>query len=148
MSKMQFRQAGPEDLVPGRFALFCKTLSDTDAMLYAGLSGEMSPLCLNETFAQKTPFKTRTVHPMLVAALAGGAILRLLPPAVQTVSRQFRFLAPVFAGDTITARAQIVSADPAARQIELKVECYNQREEQVLEGSCTEILVTGEETGD
>lgn len=148
MSKMQFRQLGPNDLEPGRSALFCKTLSDSDAMLYAGISGEMSPLCLNETFAQKTPLKTRTVHPMLVAAITGGAILRLLPPAVQTVSREFRFLAPVFAGDTITARAEIVSADPAARQVKLKLECYNQHEQQVLEGSCTEILVTGREMGD
>ncbi len=148
MSKMQFRQIGPDGLAPGRSALFSKTLSDTDAMLYAGISGEMTPLCLNETFAQKTPLKTRTVHPMLVAALTGGAILRLLPPAVQTVSREFRFPAPVFAGDTVTARAQIVSADPETRQVELEVACYNQREELVLEGRCTEILVTGEGMGD
>lgn len=148
MSKMQFRQLGPEDLAPGRFALFAKTLSDTDTMLYAGISGEMSPLCLNETFAQTTPLKTRTVHPMLVAALTGGAILRLLPPAVQTVSREFRFLASVFTGDTVTARAEITAADPATRQVRLAVTCYNQREELVMEGSCTEIIVTGEGMGE
>jgi len=54
MSKMVFRQTRPDELKPGDFKLFAKTLSDTDAMLYAGISGEMSPLYLNESFAETT----------------------------------------------------------------------------------------------
>lgn len=141
MSKMVFRETSFDDLQPGKFQLFTKTLSDTDAMLYAGISGEMSPLYLNESFAEETELKTRTVHPMLTAALVGGAIYRMLSPAVRTVSREFRFLAPVYAGDTVTARIEVLAADPETREVRLAAACYNQREERVLEGTCVEKLV-------
>ena len=141
MSKMVFLQTRLEELKPGDFKLFAKTLSDTDAMLYAGISGEMSPLYLNESFAQTTELKSRTVHPMLVAAIAGGAIFRLLSPAVRTESREFRFLKPVYAGDTVTARAEVKEVDVTSCKVVLAVSCYNQDGEQVLEGICREILV-------
>lgn len=141
MSKMVFRKTSVDELKPGDFKLFAKTLSDTDAMLYAGISGEMSPLYLNESFAGETELKSRTIHPMLVAALAGGAIYRLLSPAVQTVSREFRFLRPVYAGDTVTACAEVKEVYAAERRIVVDVDCYNQREEKVMEGTCNEILV-------
>ena len=134
-----------EELKPGDFKLFAKTLSDTDAMLYAGVSGEMSPLYLNESFAAKTELKSRTVPPMLVAGLAGGAIYRLLSPAVKTESRTFRFLRPVYTGDTVTARAEIKEVDCAAGQVELVVSCYNQYEEKVMEGICREVLISENE---
>jgi len=141
MSKMVFLQTRLDELKPGDFKLFAKTLSDTDAMLYAGISGEMSPLYLNESFAETTELKTRTVHPMLVAAIAGGAIFRLLSPAVRTESREFRFLKPVYAGDTVTARAEVKEVDVESRKVILAVSCYNQDEEQVMEGICRESLV-------
>jgi len=141
MSKMVFRETRLDELKPGDFKLFGKTLSDTDAMLYAGISGEMSPLYLNESFAQATELKSRTVHPMLVAAIAGGAIFRLLTPAVKTESREFRFLLPVYAGDTVTARAEVGEVDAANRRVIVNVSCYNQQEEKVMEGICREILV-------
>lgn len=141
MSKMVFRKATPEDLRPGAYKLFAKTLSDTDAMLYAGVSGEVSPLYLNRSFAEEAELEERVVPPMLVAGLAGGAIYRLLPPAVRTESREFRFLRPVYVGDTVTARAEIREADLASGRIEVAVSCYNQQEEQVMEGTCREVLV-------
>lgn len=142
MSKMVFRKTQMDELKPGDFKLFAKTLSDTDAMLYAGISGEVSPLYLNESFAAGTELKTRTVHPMLVAALCGGAIYRLLSPAVRTRSREFRFLLPVYAGDTITACAEVKEVRREENRVILNVSCYNQNEEKVMEGTCDEILVT------
>lgn len=141
MSKMVFRRTSPEDLRPGAYKLFAKTLSDTDAMLYAGVSGEVSPLYLNQSFAEATELGNRMVPPMLVAGLAGGAIYRLLSPAVKTESREFRFLKPVYVGDTVTARAEIREADLDTGRVVVDVSCYNQREEQVMAGTCQEVLV-------
>ena len=141
MSKMVFRKTLPEDLRCGAYTLFAKTLSDTDAMLYAGVSGEVSPLYLNQSFAESAGLEDRMVPPMLVAGLAGGAIYRLLSPAVKTQSREFRFLKPVYVGDTVTARAEIREADPQTGRVVVDVSCYNQQEEQVMEGTCREVLV-------
>lgn len=146
MSKMVFRETKLDALKPGEFQIFAKTLSDTDAMLFAGISGEMSPLYLNESFAAETALKTRTVHPMLVAALCGGAIYRLLSPAVQTISREFHFLLPVYAGDTITACAEVREVYSGEGRVVLEISCYNQREEKVMEGTSSEVLmVPGQE---
>ena len=147
MSRMVFRRTLPEDLQPGTYKLFAKTLSDTDAMLYAGVSGEVSPLYLNQSFAESTRLGNRVVPPMLVAGLAGGAIYRLLSPAVWTESREFRFLKPVYVGDTVTARAEVQEADRETGRVVVKVGCYNQREEQVMEGTSREVLVFEKEEG-
>ena len=141
MSKMVFRKTLPEDLQPGVCKLFAKTLSDTDAMLYAGVSGEVSPLYLNQSFAEATELGNRMVPPMLVAGLAGGAIYRLLSPAVRSESREFHFLKPVYVGDTVTARAEIREADSETGRVVVDVSCYNQQEEKVMEGTCREVLV-------
>lgn len=141
MSMMYFEQTDCSALELGASKLFCKTLSDTDAMLYAGLCGDLSPLYLNESFSQQTPLATRTVHPMLVASLVGGAIRLLLPPAVETRSRQFTFLAPVFAGDTVTARVEITAIDIPTNQVTLQAQCYNQKEELVMDGTCVEVVI-------
>ena len=148
MSKMVFRKTDLQTLKPGDFQLFAKTLSATDAMLYAGLSGEVSPLYLNETFAADTKLRGQTVPPMLVAGMAGGAIYRLLSPAVLTESRTFHFLKAVFVGDTVTARAKVLSVDRESGRVRVSVDCYNQREEKVMESECLETLLFPEEKGE
>ena len=145
MSKMVYAITDLNNLPKGEYRLFTKTLSDTDAMLYAGISGEMSPSYLNEEFSSKTVLKTRTVSPMLVASIASGAIFRLLPPATRPISRNFSFVAPVFAGDTITALAEVSEVFPEMNEVTVEVICYNQKEEKVLEGICREVIILPEE---
>lgn len=141
MSEIVFKNTDVSSLKPGTYITFSKTLSDTDAMLYAGISGDMSPLFLNEQFAAKTEFKTRTVHPMLVASIAGAAVYLLLSPAVRSVYRNFHFKAPVYAGDTVTAVATVESVDASRNQVELGIQCFNQNDELVLEGESEEIVI-------
>ncbi len=141
MGKMVFKTTDLKTLKKGDYSIFTKTLSDTDAMLFAGISGEMSPLFLNETFASETPLKTRTVHPMLAASLAGAAVLKLLQPATRSVSRQFEFLLPVYAGDTVTALAEVEDIREEKKEVVVRISCYNQKEEMLLKGLCVEQLI-------
>jgi len=47
-----------EDLKTGQSASFAKTITDADIVLFAGVSGDTNPVHLDQTFAEKTPFKT------------------------------------------------------------------------------------------
>lgn len=124
----------------GQYSLFKKTVSGTDIMLYAGLSGDFSPLYMNELFAAETRFSSRTVHPMLLFSMVGGAIHRLFPLGVDTISRSFQTIAPVYVDETVTAIAEIESIDRDRKQVTLSLQCYNQKDALVLKGTSIEYL--------
>ena len=79
----------PKILHVGDFALFPKTVSASDVTLFAGVSGDMNPLYLNETYGQHSSYKMRLVPSMLIASMMGGAVNRLLRPSSCPVERRF-----------------------------------------------------------
>ncbi len=147
MAMMQFEQKTVDTLKIGDFSLFTKTVSETDIVLYAGISADFAPVHLNEQYAAQTRFGSRIAHPMLLGTMAGGAIYRLLSPSSICVKREFEVIAPVFAGETVTIRAEIASLDREHNRVVVEFECYNVKEELVLRGSSLESLdlVEGEQ---
>ncbi len=147
MAMMQFEQKTVDTLKIGDFSLFTKTVSETDIVLYAGISADFAPVHLNEQYAAQTRFGSRIAHPMLLGTMAGGAIYRLLSPSSICVKREFEVIAPVFAGETVTIRAEIASLDREHSRVVVDFECYNVKEELVLRGSSLEALdlVEGEQ---
>ena len=147
MAMMQFEQKTVDTLKIGDFSLFTKTVSETDIVLYAGISADFAPVHLNEQYAAQTRFGSRIAHPMLLGTMAGGAIYRLLSPSSICVKREFEVIAPVFAGETVTIRAEIASLDREHNRVVVEFECYNVKEELVLRGSALEALdlVEGEQ---
>jgi len=147
VAMMQFEQKTVDTLKIGDFSLFTKTVSETDIVLYAGISADFAPVHLNEQYAAQTRFGSRIAHPMLLGTMAGGAIYRLLSPSSICVKREFEVIAPVFAGETVTIRAEIASLDREHNRVVVEFECYNVKEELVLRGSSLEALdlVEGEQ---
>ena len=147
MAMMQFEQKTVDTLKIGDFSLFTKTVSETDIVLYAGISADFAPVHLNEQYAAQTRFGSRIAHPMLLGTMAGVAIYRLLSPSSICVKREFEVIAPVFAGETVTIRAEIASLDREHNRVVVEFECYNVKEELVLRGSSLEALdlVEGEQ---
>ena len=144
MAMMQFEQKTVDTLKIGDFSLFTKTVSETDIVLYAWISADFAPVHLNEQYAAQTRFGSRIAHPMLLGTMAGGAIYRLLSPSSICVKREFEVIAPVFAGETVTIRAEIASLDREHNRVVVEFECYNVKEELVLRGSSLEALDLGE----
>jgi len=54
------------------FVSQARTVTETDVVNFAGLSGDFNPLHTDEQFGQTTPFGGRIAHGMLVAAMATG----------------------------------------------------------------------------
>ena len=119
----------------GDLAEFAKTVSESDIYLYAGVTGDFNPAHVNEVYAEKTFFKTRIAHGMLVAGFISAILANKLPgPGTIYLRQELNFLAPVRIGDTITARAEVVQIISEKNRVRLKTTCFNQEGNQVLDG--------------
>ena len=91
-----------EDLSVGMSAVYARTVTETDIVLFSGVSGDSNPVHMNELYARGTIFKTRIVHGMLTASFLSTVIGSKLPgPGSIYLSQNLRFRAPVRAGDTV-----------------------------------------------
>ena len=113
-----------EDLSPGMSAIFSKTITEADLLMFAGVSGDTNPLHLDEEFASRTMFEGRIAHGMLTASLVSTVLGTKLPgPGAVYVSQAVRFLAPVRVGDTVVARAVVREIVPEKRRVKLATSC-------------------------
>jgi len=85
-----------------------KTITESDVSRFAELSMDYNPVHLEEEFARKTRFKGRIVHGMLTASLVSAVIGTVLP-GKNTIylGQNLKFTAPVYPGDTVTARVEV-----------------------------------------
>lgn len=119
----------------GDSAEFAKTISESDIYLYAGITGDFNPAHINESYAQKTFFKTRIAHGMLTAGFISAILANQLPgPGTIYMKQELKFLAPVRMGDTITARVEVLEIIAEKNRVRLKTFCTNQEGTQVLDG--------------
>ena len=113
-----------EDLAPGMTALYAKTVTDADVVLFAGISGDVNPVHLNQEFADLTMFRGRIVHGMLTASFISTVIGTKLPgPGCIYVSQNLKFRAPVRVGDTVKARVTVTAVDEVRGRISVETTC-------------------------
>ncbi len=58
-----------EDLAVGMAATFSKTITETDIVLFAGVSGDNNAIHINDEFAATTRFGGRIAHGFLTASV-------------------------------------------------------------------------------
>jgi 3-hydroxybutyryl-CoA dehydratase len=125
-----------------------RTITETDIVQYAGLSGDFNPIHIDHEFAKTTPFGRPIAHGLLVLAISSG--LGTLAPPVRTLAflalREWHFRAPVFIGDTIRLRTKVLKKEERARGrrgvVTWQRQVVNQEGNVVQEG-ITETLVEG-----
>ena len=91
-----------DQLSIGQSASFSKTISESDVYMFAGVTGDVNPAHINESYANATPFKTRIAHGMLSAGLISAVLGTQLPgPGSIYAAQTLRFTAPVHIGDIL-----------------------------------------------
>lgn len=89
-----------------------RTISEADLMAFAGLTGDFSELHTSDVYAKASQFGRRVAHGMLGLAYAHGLMwartgeLRECAIAFLGIN-DWKFLAPIFIGDTIFVNYQI-----------------------------------------
>jgi len=129
MNKPRLPNRIPKAPAVGEKASFARTLTEGDVSLFIGATWDVNPYHTDEVFAQQTPFEKRIVPGLLTASLLthlGGLW------AFVANKMTFKFLAPVYIGDTITAEAEVIEADQSRGWVRLGCRCVNQAGEEVL----------------
>ena len=102
---------------------------------YAAITGDHNPLHFDAEFAARTRFGRLVVQGGLTTGLLHALVATDLPgPGSVFLSQNWRFTAPVFIGDTITAEAQVLSVHASKPVTQLAVRVRRQDGEIVLEG--------------
>src|SRR4051794_29595380 len=97
-----------EEIAVGQTAEFTKTVTETDVVLFAGITGDFNPAHVNEVEAGQGMFGGRIAHGMLSAGFISTVLAMRLPgPGTIYLSQSLRFVRPVRIGDTVTARGEV-----------------------------------------
>lgn len=114
-----------EDLSVGMEAVYAKTITEADVLMFAAVSGDTNPLHLNAEFAEKTRFKKRIVHGMVTTSLWSTLVGTKLPgPGSAYMSQEINFLKPVHIGDTVTARLTVTGIFAEKQRVFLNAEAF------------------------
>jgi acyl dehydratase len=123
------------NLSVGQTARRSITLTADHVKTYAALTGDYNPLHFDEAFVAQTRFKRLVVQGGLTTGLLHALVANDLPgPGTVFLSQNWKFPAPVFIGDTITAEAQVLSLHASKPVTQLQVKIIRQDGEMVLEG--------------
>lgn len=129
----------------GQTAQFAKTITSDDVARFADIVGDHNPIHLDEDAARASRFGARIAHGSLTAALVSAVLGTELPgPGTIFLEQQVRFTKPVYIGDTVTARAEVIDWDEQRRRMRLKTVCENGSGETVLTGEV--LVIVPEET--
>ena len=118
----------------------CRTITETDIINFAGLSGDFNPIHVDHEFAKNTPFRRPIAHGLLGISIGSG--LGLWSPPMRTLAfislKEWHFREPIFVGDTIRARTKVLAIEPRSRGrrgvITWQRQIINQEGEVVQEG--------------
>src|SRR5215468_4444631 len=94
-----------------------RTITEADIVNFAGLSGDFNPIHIDHEFCKGTVFRKPIAHGLLILSMGSG--LGLNYPPMRTLAfvaiKDWRFLEPVYAGDTIRIRAKVLQKEERSR---------------------------------
>ncbi|VTY35182.1 Bifunctional protein PaaZ [Xylophilus ampelinus] len=120
-----------------------RTITETDVVNFAGLSGDFNRLHVDAEYASSTSFHQRIAHGLLVLSVLSGlttqsADYRALEPWILgLLDVSCRFPKPTFIGDTIHVQVTVVERTPTSKPgrcvVVFRREAVNQRGEIVVQ---------------
>lgn len=127
-----------------------RTITESDIVAFAGLSGDYNQIHTDAEYAKSAPFGQRIAHGILTLSVISGL-------AVQTgfmegtiiafrEINEWKFSKPVFIGDTVHAALEITETKPLRRlgggAITLKLNVINQHQDVVMSGTWTALMAS------
>jgi acyl dehydratase len=119
-----------------------RTITESDVVSFAGLSGDYNQIHTNAQYAAAGPFGQRVAHGLLIIAVTTGLIVRTgLMEATVLAFREldWKFSHPVFFGDTIRAIIEVTETKALPRlgggSVKAKVSVLNQDDKVVQRGN-------------
>ncbi|WP_326522870.1 MaoC/PaaZ C-terminal domain-containing protein [Sphingomonas sp.] len=126
------------------------TVTETHVVTYTWVSGDTNPMHTDEEIATRSPIGRRIAHGTLGMSIATGLSARMGQLDGTAIAAlgvdEWKFLLPIFIGDTVRLRTTIVSARPTSKPdrgvLVRRMELLNQRDEVVQTGLMTTMVRT------
>ena len=129
------------NLKVGDTASSTRTVTNEDIRAFAELSGDHNPIHLDDGYAATTRFGQRIAHGMFGASLISAVIGNELPGTGSIyLSQTLKFLAPVYLGDTVTARVTVTKIRDDKPIVTLECVCESQRGETLIKGEAVVLV--------
>jgi acyl dehydratase len=94
-----------------RFETTGRTITESDLVSFAALTGDSHPLHTDASWAAASPFGKRVAHGMLVLSYALG-LVPFAPAHVVALRDEVVFKRPTYIGDTIRVAGRVESLEP------------------------------------
>lgn len=124
-----------------------RTITESDVVTFAGLSGDYNPLHTDEEFGKTTPFGERIAHGMLVASIATGmanwtGIFE--GTTIALLEQVIRYKGAVKFGDTVHLELEVLTKKDSSKSdrgiVTFAARVINQTGETVQDGEWTLLM--------
>ena len=126
-----------------------RTITETDVVNFAALSGDYNRIHTDAAYAATTPFGQRIAHGLCVSAIASGLMVRtnIMEGTVLAFREinEWKFSRPVLMGDTIHVQSEVVELKAFPRlkggAVTIKLDVVNQKGEVCQTGRWTMLML-------
>lgn len=129
-----------EDIRIGETYTFTKVITKEDIVTWVEMMGDDNPVHVDEDYAATTRFGQVIAPGLMVAGLISTIMTKATFGNVYS-GQTLKFIKPVFVGDIITARAEVIDKLEEKHRVVIKTECFNQNDELVITGEGQEYII-------
>ena len=131
-----------DELKVGMSESFDVTITPEMLDSFKGITGDVNPLHNDEEFAKAKGHVGRVAYGMLTASFLSTLAGVYLPGEKSLIQQvETKFVNPVYIGDTLTVKGEIVELIESVQRLELKVLITNQNGKKVLRGTMQILVV-------
>ncbi len=117
-----------------------RTITESDVVAFAGLTGDYNPLHVDHAYAAKSHYRKPIAHGLLgLSWVAGlGSYFPNINTLAFTAVRNWEFLRPMYFGDTVYVETKCIEKSPSGRRTGKAVwhrKLVNQNSEIVQQGT-------------
>lgn len=122
-----------------------REITADDVNHFANLSGDLNPLHIDPSYAQRTPFQRPIAHGLLGLSVVGGlgSTSPELADVVLVGIREWTFLRPIYFGDQVHVVNRVMQLQPHGRRrgrVVWQRQLVNQRGEVVQQGNLETLV--------
>jgi 3-oxoacyl-[acyl-carrier protein] reductase len=123
-----------------------RTFTAEDVLRFAGVSGDFSPLHVDQVYGAASEFGGCVVHGILLASLFSQLVgMRIPGKSALYLSQDLSFRRPVLVGETVQVSAKVIAKNEPTRTILLNTEIRGTEGKVVVSGQA-KVKIRGQET--
>lgn len=127
-----------------------RTVTESDVVGFAGISGDFNQIHTDAVYVKDTPFGARVAHGLLGLSIASGLAVRtgVLEGTVIAFREinNWKFSKPVYIGDTIHVEMEVTKTKALRRlgggNVEIVLDVKNQKDETVMKGTWSTLVMS------